>query len=134
MNTFSTLPIGATRCCHAPDAKIFTTVAEVDYAKYITGRRAVHADNMLGAFNVFSLGPRATVKKCILFTQESDSKRYPFTDWGPGQHIFRLYVKHSAAHASTMMGEATNQISPELLASYQGGASSSLSPGRELHV
>ena len=116
------------------NAKIYNPVAEVDYAKYITGRRAVHADNMLGAFNVFSLGPRATVKKCILFTQESDSKQYPFTDWGPGQHIFRLYVKHSAAHASIMMGEATNQISPELLASYQGGASSSLSPGRELHV
>ena len=116
------------------NAKIYIPVAEVDYAKFITGRRAVHGDNILGAFNVFPLGPRATVKKCILFAQEMNSARYPFTDWAPGQHVFRLYVKHSAVSAPVVVGEVTNQLSPELLASYQVGTSSSLSPGRELHV
>ena len=116
------------------NAKIYTPVAEVDYAKFITGRRAIHGDNMLGAFNVFPLGPRATVKKCILFAQEQASARYPFSDWAPGQHVFRLYMKHSAATTPAVVGEVTNQLSPELLASYQAGTSCSLSPGRELHV
>jgi hypothetical protein len=116
------------------NAKVYTPVAEIDYAKFLSGRRIVHAENMRHTFNPFVLGARATVNRCFLFVQENASTRYPFTDWAPGKHVFRLYMKHSAASSPTVVGQVSNTISPELLAGYQAGTSSSLAPGRELHV
>jgi hypothetical protein len=116
----------------ASGTKVYTPVAEIDYVKFITGKRLIHAENMLGAFNLFPVGSRATVKKNILFTQEHESKRYPFADWSPGNHVFRLYAKHTGSDAVVETCCSTLSITKELLANYQSGTSASLSPGREL--
>jgi hypothetical protein len=116
------------------NSKVYTPVSEIDYAKFISGKRAIHAENVIGAFNIFPLAPRATLKKCILFTQEEQSIRYPFSTWAPAPHVFRLYLRHTASKAPVEVGSVTNDISAAILKQYKGGISCSLSPGRELHV
>ena len=115
-------------------AMIYTPVAEIDYTAFITGKRIVHAENLRQAFNPFVLGSRAAVVKCILFTQECASARYPFNDWTHGNCSFALYVKHSAASNPVIAGTVVNNVSLQMLSDYKAGGSVSLSPGRELHV
>ena len=111
---------------------VYTPVAEIDQVKFITGKRGIHAENMLGAFNMFQMNSRGTVKRYILFTQEPASKRYPFSTWNPAQHVFRLYMKHSGSSIVVQACSSGHAITGKLLADYQAGTSASLSPDREL--
>lgn len=118
----------------ATGAKAYTPVAEVDYQKFISGKRVLHAENMLGAFNSFRLGSRDSLKKNVLFTQELNSPRYPYQDWSPGKHVFSLFIMHSGMNKPVKVGSVEYEISNHLLTSYRNGAGASLSPGRELVV
>jgi hypothetical protein len=115
-------------------SKIYTPVAEADYSKFMSGKRALHAENILGAFNLFPLDGRESVKKYIVFSQEEKSERYPFSPWSPGKHVFRLFIKHTGTNSPVEAGIVANDISEKLLAEYKSGTSASLNPGRELRV
>ena len=114
--------------------KVYTPVAEVDFQEFISGKRFLHADNVLGAFNVFPLGSREAVRKYVLFTQELASKRYPYSPWRPGKHVFRLFIKHSARSSPEQMAIVEYEISQDVLTGYMTGKGASLAPGRELFV
>jgi hypothetical protein len=114
--------------------KVYTPVLKVDYQKFFSGKRTLHDENLLGAFNVFPLGSRETLKKSIAFTQEEKSTRYPFSTWSPGPHVFRLYLKHSGRTLRIEVGAITKEINSEMLADYKAGVSISLTPTRELCV
>jgi hypothetical protein len=114
--------------------KVYTPVAEIDYQKFISGKRALHAENLLGAFNLFRLGSRESMKKHILFSQEEHSQRYPFTQWKPGKYIFRLFAKHTGSASPVEISSVTHGLSQEVLGAYKKGMGASLSPGRELNV
>jgi hypothetical protein len=116
------------------NAKIYTPVLEVDYQKLISGKRALHAENILGTFNLFALGGRESIKKHIVFSQEENSVRYPFSPWSPGKHVFRLFIKHTGSRAPVEVCRVTKEISEKLIADYKAGTSVSLNPSRELHV
>ena len=70
--------------------KLYTPLQLVDFEKYISGRRKLHAENIKGSFNAFALGSRATLKIYLLFSQEEHSQKYPFSSWSSGNHKFRL--------------------------------------------
>ena len=115
--------------------KLYTPVAEIDYEKFITGKRFLHSESMLGAFNVFPIGSREATRKCILFTQELESKRYPYSQWSPGKHVFTLYIKHSASEKPERAALAEYEVAKDVLEKYlTGKGGTSLAPRRELHV
>ena len=114
--------------------KVYTPVAEVDLQKFISEKRTLHALNLLGAFNLLTLGSRASAKKAIVFMQEPSSSRYPFSPWASESYTFRLFFKHSDAAEPMEVGCVIHEISAQLLANYKAGAGTSLSPSRELYV
>ena len=114
--------------------KIYTPVLEVDYQKFFSCKGTLGDENILGAFNLFPLGSRETLKKSIAFTQEAKSTRYPFSEWSPGPHVFRLYLKHNNQTSPIEVGAITKMISPEILAEYKTGISTSLTLTCELCV
>ncbi len=118
----------------ATGVKVYAPLAEVDFQKYISGKRALHADNIIGTFNVFRLGARESVKKYVLFSQQENSTRYPFNAWTPGSHEFVLYAKHSASAHPTVLASINYEISANVLSSYKSGVGASLCPDRELAV
>lgn len=115
-------------------AKIYTPVVEVDLQKFMSGKHALHGENVLGAFNLFPIGARESMKKHIVFSQEETSKRYPFSSWTPGKYVFRLFAKHTGSRSPVDMGNIEMVISDKMLSEYKTGTSTSLAPTRELHV
>ncbi len=114
--------------------KIYTPLVEIDYSKYLTGKRALHAENVLGTFNMFPLESRKSLRKFILFTQEENSKRYPFNKWEAGDYEFRIFIKHTAFSVPMEAANLKYSITEELLSAYKAGQSTSLLPSRELDV
>lgn len=114
--------------------KIYTPIVEVDYQKYVSGKRGLHSENILCTFHPFRLGGRESVKKYFAFTQEEKSKRYPFNLWAPGKHTFRLFGKHTGRKAASELGSVCYQITEEILGDYRNKVGASISANRELHV
>jgi hypothetical protein len=115
--------------------KAYTPVAEVDYVRFMSGKRMLHADNMLGAFNKFRVRSREAIRKSVLFTQEFTSKRYPYSPWSPGKHVFTLYIRHSGRRLPERTALVEYEISKDVLADYMSGkGGTSLAPDRELPV
>jgi hypothetical protein len=119
---------------HANRTKIYTPVAEINYEKLVGGRRALHADNTLGAFRAFPMGPKSTAQKSILFTQEEGSQKYPFNAWAPGSHLFRLFAKFSNGDRPVDVASVTHVVSDGVLQNYKQGVTTSLNPKAELDV
>lgn len=115
-------------------AKIYTPVVEIDYPKFLSGKRALHGENLLGTFNSFQLGSQETIKKYLVFTQEGKSSRYPFSAWAPDKYQFRLFIKHTGIKAPVELATVAHQISATVLAEYKAGVGVSFCPSRELAV
>lgn len=115
-------------------SKIYTPIAEIDFGRYLTGKRKLHAENMLGTFSSFTLGSKESVKKHILFSQEEHSTKYPFSKWSEGQHTFRVYVKSSRAKKPVELATITYSINKQVLDEYKNGVGSSLAGSRELDI
>ncbi len=77
------------------NVKMYTPIAEVDYEKFLQGKRKLHAENIRGAFNPFILHSREATKKHILLTQEENNTKYPFTEWHSGNYDFEIYTKYA---------------------------------------
>lgn len=114
--------------------KIYTPVAEVDYVKLISERRALHADNLLGAFNPFVIDGKGTVKKHVLFTQEEQSSRYPFTPWTAGTYSFSLFVRSSRRRCPERLATVQHAVTDKILLNYKQRGGVSLCSSRELDV
>jgi hypothetical protein len=115
--------------------KIYMPVLEIDVPKFWSGKRAIHAENILGTFNSFPIGSRQVISKSVTFIQVPDSPRYPFSNWAEGEYEFHLYMKHTGANTPVKVATVTRTIEAKTLAEYMAGvASTSISPNRELGV
>lgn len=115
--------------------KLYTPIAQVDFQKYLSGKRKLHGENIVGSFNAFALGGKTTVKTYILFSQEQNSEEYPFSPWSAGNYTFRLFLNQSnggRAQQASCIGPM--QISVEMLSAYTAGVGSSLCPNRAISV
>ena len=125
----------ALRVESADGMKLYTPLQQVDFEKYISGRRKLHAENVKGSFNAFALGSRATLKMYVLFSQEEHSEKYPFSPWTSGTYKFRLFLNQ----ANGRLGREVACLGPmlitgELLSAYKAGVGNSLCPNRQITV
>jgi len=115
--------------------KLYTPLQQIDFEKYISGRRKLHAENIKGSFNAFALGSRATLKMYLLFSQEEHSEKYPFSMWTAGNYKFRLFLNHSNGERGREVASlGYMQITGELLSAYKAGVGNSLCPSRQISV
>ena len=115
--------------------KIYSPLQLIDFEKYITGRRKLHAENIKGSFNAFALSGRATSKMHLLFSQEEGSLKYPFSTWSSGNYIFRLFVNRTNGQQGQEVAcLGPMQITDAMLSGYKAGVGSSLCPGRQMEV
>jgi hypothetical protein len=101
--------------------KLYTPIAEIDYEKFIQGRRRLHAENIRGGFSAFVLHSREATRKHILLTQEEDDPKYPFNEWQPGKYEFEIYVKSSESRRPILIATKRYDVSDELLKKYFSG-------------
>jgi hypothetical protein len=115
--------------------KLYTPLQKVDFEKYITGKRKLHAENVKGAFNAFALGSRATSKMHLLFSQVENSAKYPFTSWASGNYIFRLFLNCSSGEQGKEVASlGPMQVTDVMLSAYFEGTGSSFCPSRQIWV
>ena len=114
--------------------RMYTPVAEVDFGKFISGKRRLHADNTNLTFSPLVIPGEGHSRKVILFTQEPESKAYPFEGWQHGIFVFELFSKSTKSSAAEKVASVTHQVSAEVLGSYAAGQSTSLSSSREIDV
>jgi len=101
--------------------KLYTPIAEIDYEKFLQGKRKLHGENIKGAFGPFILGAREVVKKYILFSQEENNSKYPFNEWSEGDHKFEIWVKTANSNRAKLAGTLNQKIDKKLLESYFSG-------------
>jgi len=81
---------------HGPDGtKLYTPVAEINYEKFLQGKRQLHSENISGAFGPFILGSKEASKHFILLAQAENNPKYPFKEWREGKYRFEVWVKTS---------------------------------------
>lgn len=114
--------------------KIYTPIAEIDFGKYITGKRKLHAESMLGSFGSFPLHSKESIQKHILFSQEGKSEKYPFNTWDEGDYTFKIYIKHSQQANPVECAKFKRFISKDILEKYNAGSGASLGGSRELNI
>jgi hypothetical protein len=115
--------------------KLYTPLQQVDFEKYISGKRKLHAENIKGSFNAFALDGKATSKMYLLFSQEGNSEKYPFSSWTSGNYIFRLFLNRSNSQQGQEVARlGPMQITDAMLSAYATGAGSSLCPSRQIRV
>lgn len=114
--------------------KIYTPIAEIDFGKFIVGKKALHAENIIGTYNSFPISGKSSAKKHILFTQEEKSKKYPFSSWEPDDYEFRIFIKTSRHKNPKEYISMDYKIMQETIDQYQKGSSISLSKNKELNI
>lgn len=116
------------------NSKLYMPIAEIDYIKYLTGKRMLHAESMLGSFAPFTINGEESIKKYILFSQEDRSEDYPFSKWQEGEFTFEIYVKHSNCKAPIKIANMTYVITDLMLLNYFNGSGACLSPSSTLKI
>lgn len=125
----------ALRVESADGMKLYTPLQQVDFEKYISGRRKLHAENIKGSVNAFALGSRATSKMHLLFSQEECSEKYPFSSWTPGAYEFRLFLNQANGRLGREVAcLGPIQITDAMLSAYTAGVGNSLCPNRQILV
>jgi len=115
--------------------KLYTPLQLIDFEKYISGRRKLHAENIKGSFNAFALSGRATLKIHLFFSQEEGSLKYPFSTWSSGNFIFRLFLNRTKGQQSQEVAcLGPMQITDAMLSGYKAGVGSSLCLSRQIVV
>lgn len=103
--------------------KLYTPLAEIDFEKFLQGKRKLHGENIKGAFGPFTLSTREVVKKYILFSQEENNPKYPYSEWSEGDHKFEIWVKTSNNKKAGLENTFNQQIDKKMLDSYFSGTS-----------
>ena len=106
--------------------RLYTPVAEVDYQKFLQGKRRLHAENILGPFASFILRSREATKHHILLSQEENSEKYPFREWTGGKYRFELWAKTSADDRPRVIDSHDWTISQEMIDNYFLGQGATL--------
>ena len=101
--------------------RLYTPIAEVDYEKFLQGRRLLHAENIRGPLALFVLGSREAAKHFILFSQEEKDAKYPFKEWIPGKYRFEFWVKTSADTRAHSVDAHEWQITQDMIDKYFKG-------------
>lgn len=125
----------ALRVESADSMKLYTPLQQIDFEKFISGRRKLHAENIMGSFNSFALGSKATVKMHLLFSQEEHSEKYPFSSWASGNYKFRLFMNRTNGRSGREVAcLGPMQITDELISAYKTGVGNSLCSSRQISV
>lgn len=115
--------------------KLYTPIVQIDFQKYLSGRKKLHAENIIGTFNAFMLPGRSTLKAHILFSQEETSEKYPYSSWESNSYTFRLFLnKSSGGRALEVYQTGPIQITASMLSDYKSGNGFSLCPNRVISV
>jgi hypothetical protein len=114
--------------------KLYTPIVEIDFGIYITAKRKLHAESIIGSFGSFPLHGKESIKKHILFSQEENSEKYPFNTWNEGNYTVTIYVKHSHQAKPVECATFKRFISKKMLDEYKTGTGASLGGSRELDV
>lgn len=115
--------------------KLYTPLIEVDFQKYLSGKRKVHGENIVGTFNAFSLDGKATAKKYPLFSQEEKSEKYTFSPWTAGNYTFRLFLNQTNGGRPVEVASlGPMEINDQVLTNYRNGIGVSLCPSRAISV
>lgn len=114
--------------------KLYIPIAEVDYEKFIQGRRKLHGENIRGGFSAFVLHSREATKKHILLSQEENNPKYPFNEWQPGKFEFEIYVKSSEFRSPVRIATISYDISGEMLESYFRGDGGAVLMNRQIDL
>ncbi|MEI8225889.1 MAG: hypothetical protein WCG82_08170 [Bacteroidota bacterium] len=73
---------------------LYSPIVEVDLQKYINGKRALHAENIISPnFSPFSLNGNESCIKSILFTQDEGIKGFPGLPTKAGKYVICVLVK-----------------------------------------
>jgi len=114
--------------------KLYTPIAEVDYEKFIQGRRKLHGENIRGGFSAFVLHSREGTKKHILLSQEENNPKYPFSEWKPGKYEFEIYVKSTESRRPIRIATIPYDISGQMLESYFKGEGGTVLMDRQIDL
>ena len=107
--------------------KLYTPIALIDFKKLIQGRRALHAENIIGQFSEFPVLPGNVYELSVLLSQEDKNALYPFHPWRPGQHTIEVYVKYRDCDTAILQRSFDMDITPEVLQRFKAGESFVLS-------
>ncbi len=105
----------------ADGVRLYTPIFEVDYEKFLQGRRLLHADNIRGRFAPFVLGSREASKHFIVLSQEEKNDKYPFKEWRAGKYRFEFWVKTSADSRANPVDAHEWEITQEMIDRYFSG-------------
>jgi|APCry1669189534_1035231.scaffolds.fasta_scaffold59894_1 hypothetical protein len=115
--------------------KLYTPLQVIDYQKFISGKRKLHAENIISSFNSFALGSRSTEKFYILFSQEENSSEYPFNSWTEGSYTFRLFFNQiNNGESSELIKIGPLEINDDMLHGYKQGIGFSLQVNRKISI
>lgn len=114
--------------------RLYTPVAEIDFAKFLSGHKRLHADNTTGTFAPILVPGDGNVRRHIVFTQELHSEKYPFAGWVAGNYTFSLYAISSVRKEPCEVASVIHTVTAEQLAQYAQGTSLSMSSSREIDV
>ena len=114
--------------------RMYTPIAEIDFGRFLSDRRKLHADNTISTFGPVPLQGESTARRHFVFIQEPSSERYPFAGWTPGKFTFRLFAKFSLSTNPREVAAVSHEITSALLASYVQGQSTSMSSSKEIDV
>lgn len=103
--------------------KLYIPIAQIDFQKFIRGKRRLDAENMLGAFSAIPFGSKEAVRIYVLFLQEKNSEKYPFSTWEPGNYRFEIYAKTSSNKGAQRIKKFEKVISAKNISSYFSGTS-----------
>jgi hypothetical protein len=101
--------------------KLYTPTMTVDFQSLIRGRRHLHADNTIGPFSVFAVGPGAEKQLAIVLTQEANRQDYQVSRWVAGRYEFALYVKYADRELPVLQRTLTHELDQIFLSEYASG-------------
>ncbi|MDT8383599.1 MAG: hypothetical protein RRB22_04220 [Gammaproteobacteria bacterium] len=118
----------------ADSVKLYAPLSEIDYGVYISGKRRVHAESIIGAFGAFPLQGKESIQKHILFSQAENSEKYPFNTWNEDTFKIRVFVKCSNTKKPKELVCFNRQITKTILDNYKSGIGASVVGNRELDI
>jgi hypothetical protein len=107
--------------------RLLTPLLEIDFQKFLQGRRVLRPEYMLGPFAPFAMQSKSSVTKTILFDQELNNAKYKVTNWTPGNYQFQIFVKLASAPSSKPALTVEHRLTEQILNNYFSGTGSHLS-------
>jgi hypothetical protein len=101
--------------------KLYTPIALIDLQRFIQGKHALLAENIIRQFSEFPVLPGDTNQLDVLFKQEENNALYPFRLWQPGRHTLELYVKYRDRDTAILQRSFEMDVTPEILQFFNAG-------------